>query len=102
MHRAVYNTQHWRDLPRDGDCVVSFLFGKHAGPCRGLTAHHHVDPDDPLSRTVLVCARHHRHLETALKHLDRTPTWKRCRHDHRYDHGRRECEAKLNGVASAA
>lgn len=99
MQRSVYDTQHWRDLPRDGDCAVAWLFGQAVGPCRGLTHRHHVDPDDPSSRSFQVCARHHPKLQAALRHLDDTPRWRRCPHKpgtHRYPEGKAACERLLN------
>jgi hypothetical protein len=92
-HSAVYNTQAWRELPRS-HCAVDLLLGGAAGPCAGKIHHHHVDPDDPYSRTLQVCASHHPKLHAALRSLSRRP--KRCTHQHRYDWARRECERRLN------
>lgn len=92
-HTAVYNTQRWRDLPRDY-CAVELLLGAAAGPCRGLIHHHHVDPQDPDSRTVQVCAGHHSRIHGLLNGL--VCPRRRCTHNHRYDHARRACEERLN------
>jgi len=100
MDRAAYQRQSWRDLPRDGECAVSWLFGQAAGPCSGLIHRHHVDPDDPDSRSLQVCASHHPKLQAALRHLEDKPRWRRCRHEHRYPQARAECERRLNAVAA--
>jgi hypothetical protein len=98
----VYNTAEWRELPRDGECVVAFLFGPAAGSCTdGPNHRHHVDPDDPWSRTVQVCASHHPKLEAALRSLRREPPWRRCTHEHRYPGAREACERRLNGLVTA-
>lgn len=96
-HTAVYNTQAWRDLPRDY-CVVELLLDDAAGPCRGLIHHHHVDPTDPDSRTVQVCAAHHPRIHALLRGVTSSRV-RRCTHNHRYDHARRECERRLNAAA---
>lgn len=96
-HRSVYNSQRWRELPRDY-CAASFLLGEAVGPCQGLIGHHHVDPLDPDSRTVQVCNRHHGHLHGLLNGLS-SKRERRCTHKHRYDHARRECERRLNRAA---
>lgn len=102
MHRAVYNTRIWRELPRDGECVSEFLFGDAAGPCAGLIHRHHVDPDDPYSRTYQACAAHHVAIETFLRRLrsraDRVLRRRRCRHAHRYPGAREQCERQLNAA----
>jgi hypothetical protein len=98
MDRAAYQTARWRSLPRDR-CTVEFLFGPAAGPCHGLIHRHHVDPDDPESRSLEVCAVHHPTLQAALQRLTRPAERRRCGHRHRYDHARRECEARLNRAA---
>jgi hypothetical protein len=95
MDSTVYNTRSWRSLPRDY-CVVSELLGDFAGPCRGLIHHHHVDPSDADSRTVQVCSGHHPKIHAVLKGLGRPR--RRCTHNHRYDHARRECERRLNAA----
>jgi hypothetical protein len=106
MDASVYHTSAWRELPRDGDCAVSFLFGPAVGPCRGLTHRHHVDDEDPTSRSFQVCASHHPSLQAALRVLKRheEPSWRRCPHrpgTHRYPHAREACEAALNRVIAA-
>ncbi len=93
-HTSVYNTRRWRDLPRDY-CVVSELLGDFAGPCTGLIHHHHVDPTDPDSRTIQVCASHHPKIHALLRKVT-VSTWKHCTHNHRYAHARRDCERRLN------
>ena len=97
MERSVYNRQAWRDLPRDY-CCVEFLLGPAAGACGGLIHHHHVDPTDPDSRTVQVCQRHHPKVHALLRGLS-SERVRRCTHNHRYDHARRECERRLNAAA---
>lgn len=96
MERSVYNTQSWRDLPREL-CAVSELLGEIAGPCRGLIAHHHTDPSDPDSRTVQVCNRHHQMLHTVLRAS--VPRRKTCPHHHRSRESREACERRLNQAA---
>lgn len=99
MQRESYFTREWRDLPRDGECVVAFLFGRLAGACGGTHHRHHVDPQDPESRTLEVCAHHHPKLQAAARRLDERPKWKRCPHragTHRYREGLIECERRLN------
>lgn len=95
-HTAVYNTSAWRSLPRDY-CAVSLLLDEAAGPCRGLIHHHHVDPTDPDSRTVQVCAAHHPKVHALLRTLGSSEV-RRCTHNHRYDHARRECEERMNAA----
>ena len=96
-HRSVYNRQSWRDLPRDY-CAVHELLDTAAGPCTGLIHHHHVDPLDPDSRTVQVCAGHHSRIHALLRGLGSSRP-RRCTHTHRYDWARRECERRLNRAA---
>ena len=99
MERTVYDKQEWRELPRDGECVVAFLFGEAAGECHGRIDRHHVDPPD--ERSIQVCARHHPRLEAARRHLLDPPKWKTCPHGpyvHRYAGAREACERRLNGV----
>lgn len=97
MSATSYSTRAWRELPRDGDCVVAFLFGDAVGGCRGVMHRHHVDPDDGASRSVQVCAGHHPTLQAALRTLRGGERQRRrCGHRHPYDHGRRECERHLN------
>ena len=93
MERTVYNRREWRNLPRDY-CIVDELLGAAAGPCKGLIHHHHVDPTDPDSRTVQCCAAHHATVHKVLRGLSRQR--RRCTHNHRYEHARRDCEARLN------
>ena len=98
MDQRVYNSARWRSLPRDR-CTVEFLFGPAAGPCRGRIHRHHVDPDDPESRSVEVCAAHHPTLQAALRDLTRPARRRRCNHRHRYPHAREACERELNKAA---
>ena len=100
MERAAYNTRAWRALPRDR-CIVSVLFGDAAGPCQGLIHRHHVDPDDPRSRSVPCCASHHPKLQAALRFLLRTPRRRVCRHRHMTLAAREQCERRLNRQAAA-
>ena len=95
-HTAVYNTSAWRDLPRNY-CLVGELLGDVASPCGGLIHHHHVDPTDPDSRTVQVCASHHPRIHSLLRRFDAGER-RRCTHRHRYDHARRACEERLNAA----
>ncbi len=95
MEATVYNRRAWRELPRDGDCVVSWLFGQVVGPCAGTMHRHHVDPRDPDSRSVQVCASHHPSLQAALRRMMRGP--RGCPHrpgTHRYPWALEECERK--------
>jgi hypothetical protein len=99
MERTVYDSQVWRELPRDGECVVSFLFGEAAGSCRGLIGRHHVDDSDPESRSFQVCVRHHNKVQTMLRRLLNPPKWRKCPHKpgtHRYPEGKESCERQLN------
>ena len=96
MERQAYNTRVWRDLPRDY-CVVDLLFGEAVGPCSGLIHHHHVDPEDPTSRTVQVCASHHPRVHAVLRFLER-PRVRRCPHIHRTPEAREACERRLNAA----
>lgn len=102
MDARIYNSQEWRELPRDGECVAEFLFGEAVGPCRGQTHRHHVDPQDEFSRTYQACARHHQKIHVALNHLDARPRWKRCPHIHRTRESRQACERRLNRELAAA
>jgi transposase len=97
MHTQVYNTQRWRDLPRDY-CLVGELLGDAGGPCRGLIHHHHVDPTDPDSRTVPVCNSHHGRLHGVLNRLNAAER-RRCTHRHLYPGAREACERRLNRAA---
>jgi hypothetical protein len=103
MDRPDLHTKAWRDLPRDGDCVASFVFDDAVGPCHGLIHRHHVRPGDPGSRTYQVCARHHPMVEAFLRQLrdraDRVTGYRRCPHPpgtHRYPGAREACERRLN------
>jgi len=95
MERQAYNRQRWRELPRNY-CAVSLIFGEAVGPCSGLIHHHHVDPTDPDSRTVQVCATHHPKVHAVLRSFDRR---RRCRHVHRTREAREACERRLNRAA---
>jgi hypothetical protein len=95
MHRAVYDSQRWRELPRT-ECLVSVLLDEAAGPCSGLIHRHHVDPADPFSRTVPVCAAHHAKVHSVLRRLGRV---RRCPHRHPTRAGREDCERRLNRAA---
>jgi hypothetical protein len=99
MEKTVYSRAAWRELPRDGECVVRFLFDRAAGECRGPIGRHHVDPLNPDSRTYQVCARHHNRVQATVRRLLTIPTWKRCPHKpgtHRYRSGLEACERRLN------
>ena len=96
MEKHVYDKRSFRRLPRE-QCAVSLLFGPMVGECRGLVHRHHVDPDDPDSRTIETCARHHTRLHAALRALTDSETgWKRCSHRHTTPEGRAACERRLN------
>lgn len=101
MLRSAYDRAEWRDLPRDGECAVAWLFGQAVGRCDGAQHRHHVDPEDPDSRSFQVCAAHHPKLQAALRHLDDRPRWRSCRHEHRYPGSREACERRLNGDIAA-
>ena len=99
MEKTVYDRRKWRELPRDGECAVAFLFAEAAGPCRGLITRHHVDPEDPESRSYQVCIAHHNRVQATLRRLLEPPKWKRCPHKpgtHRYKEGKEACERMLN------
>lgn len=103
MDRQTYDKRSFRNLPRER-CEVEYLFGPAIGPCKGLIALHHTDPEDPDSRLLQVCAGHHARLHTALRALltPSEPKWKTCTHIHRYPEGKAACERRLNGVDRAA
>ena len=109
MERHVYDVQRWRDLPRT-NCIIEVLFGDVAGPCGDRIDRHHIDKNDPESRTVEVCLVHHPTLEAFLDALlvgkaAAKPLWKKCPHGrgaHRYPGAREECERKLNAELAAA
>jgi hypothetical protein len=101
MTRPDLHTREWRDLPRDGECAVSFLAGDAAGRCHGLMHRHHVTPGDPSSRSYQVCARHHPMVEAFVRRLLRRdePGYRRCPHppgSHPYPGAREACERRLN------
>lgn len=101
MGATLYSTRAWRELPRDGPCVVRFLFDEAAGPCAGLMHRHHVIPGHSASRSVQVCASHHPKLEAALRLLVKPPEleWVPCPHKpgtHVYEGARESCERNLN------
>lgn len=99
MERSVYDSRAWRELPRNGECAVSFIFGEAAGPCRGRITRHHVDPEDPFSRSFQVCIAHHNRVQSTLRKLLAPPRWKRCPHKpgvHRYEGAKEACERALN------
>ena len=102
VERTAYDKRSFRSLPRE-QCAISLLFGVEVGPCRGLIARHHTDPDDPDSRTIEVCASHHSRLHAALRAL-RAPEQapRRCRHRHSTPEGRAACEARLNRDLTSA
>lgn len=97
MDTRVYSLPQWRALPRTR-CRVAELFGDAVGPCHGVIDRHHVDPDDPFSRTVEVCHRHHPQLEAALRLLTRERRRRRCYHSHRYPGAREACERRMNAA----
>lgn len=106
MADDFYLTPAWRQLrarvlTRDGyRCTVARLLG---GRCSGTLHVHHLlsrrerpelalDEDNLIS----VCAAHHPQVEALREFVRRRRGRRRCRHQHRYDHARRECEARLN------
>ena len=95
-HTAIYSTARWRELPRDY-CAVELLLGAAAGPCSGAIHRHHVDPDDPDSRTLPACAAHHSRLHAALRALERPR--RACPRKHRTRESREACERRLNRAA---
>ena len=99
-HTAVYNQKSWRDLPRDY-CIAHELLGGAVGPCNGLIHHHHVQPDDPASRTVQCCQIHHNKIHAILRGLNTHPRWRTCAHRHTSREARESCERRLNGVPSS-
>ena len=106
MERHVYDKRSFRSLPRE-HCEVAGLLGPLAGDCAGYIHRHHVDPSDPDSRTLQVCASHHSHLHAVLRALEAPErSWKRCPHPpgtHRYPGAREACERRLNqGLYRAA
>lgn len=101
----LYDSPEWRAvrdrvLARDGRrCTVGRLLG---GPCHPTLHVHHVVPvseggapfDD--DNAVTVCARHHPMLEAIRRAVlaRRERPVPKCRHNHRYDHARRECHER--------
>ncbi len=104
----LYQTAEWahaRDaaLSRDGRrCTVSRLFG---GDCHPVLHAHHVIPVSDggapyeLDNLLTACASHHPMLEAMRRYVLRKRQPRRCRHNHRYDHARRECERRLSEAA---
>lgn len=105
MERQAYDRRSWRRLPRDY-CVVADLFGPTVGECSGYIHRHHVDPEDPDSRSLTVCNSHHQRLHAALRALEAPEKgWKRCPHPpgtHRYPGAREACERRLNAGLNRA
>lgn len=103
MERTAYDKRAFRNLPRER-CVMEEIFGFE--DCLGSIHRHHVDPDDPDSRTIEVCNSHHQRLHAALRALRAPETaWKPCPHPpgtHRYPGAKEACERKLNRHLSAA
>ncbi len=98
MDRRAYDRRSFRNLPREV-CEVADLLGPLAGECRGYIHRHHVDPEDPDSRTVQVCNRHHQRLHAALRALEAPErAWRTCTHFHPYPEGKIACERRLNGL----
>jgi hypothetical protein len=99
MQKQVYDKREFRNLPRK-QCAVSLLFGETVGPCRGLIHRHHVNPEDPSSRTIEVCNSHHQRLHAALRALSAPESeWRPCPHrpgTHRYPGAKEACERALN------
>lgn len=97
MSHTVYNTSHWRSLPRTGRCVLADLL---PDACSGGLERHHVHPmsrdGDPLGETVLVCKHHHPTLEAMARKALADERWKRCHHRHPTREGREACERRLN------
>jgi hypothetical protein len=87
-----YDTAAWRSLPRTR-CIVERLLGDAAGDCAGPVHRHHVDPSDPMSRTVEVCQRHHGRLHGVLGRVNRRRV---CHHRHSSRAAREACERRLN------
>jgi hypothetical protein len=110
----VYNTLEWelarsRAISRDrGLCTVARILG---GDCSLDPLHvHHVRPVSEggapydLTNLATVCASHHpiweglrRSLVAASTPKQKTPP--RCRHFHRTDAARRECELRMTAAA---
>ena len=97
MERTAYQTRAWRELPRT-DCIVELLLGEAAGACHGVIHRHHVDPRNPDSRTVPVCASHHPKVHSILHTLRNAGERRTCTHRHPYPGGREECERRMNAA----
>lgn len=96
MERTAYDKRSFRNLPRER-CEVEYLLGPMAGVCAGHIHLHHSDPDDPDSRLIGVCNKHHQRLHAAIRALEEKPKWKTCNHNHPYPEGKEACERRLNG-----
>lgn len=104
----LYATAEWAEartaaLHRDGDrCTVARLFG---GECHPSLHVHHVVPlvdggaPFDVDNLLTACQAHHPMLEAMRRYLTRRAQPRRCRHNHRYDHARRECEQRLTRAA---
>src|SRR6188472_4206240 len=100
MASTVYDTRVWRELPRDGSCVLAPLF---PDDCEGRTHYHHVVPvsrgGDPEGPVVALCQRHHPMVEALTRRVTR---WRTCPHGpsaHRYPGAREACERRMNRAA---
>ena len=102
MDRTAYDKRAFRSLPRER-CEVEYLLGAFAGACAGKIHLHHTDPEDPNSRLIPVCNRHHQRLHAAMRALQAPERsekgWKRCTHNHPYPSGKEACERRLNGLS---
>jgi len=94
-----------RVLERDQHrCSGRFL----GGECSAVLDVHHILPrseggtDEPENLLTL-CHSHHPMLEAIRRAIlsRRKPAWRTCPHNHRYDHARRMCEERLNGLRAA-
>lgn len=92
-----------RVLERDQHrCSGRFL----GGECSAVLDVHHIVPrseggTDEDDNLLTLCHRHHPTLEAIRRAVlgRRKPIWRKCRHNHRYDHARRMCHEKLNRAA---
>jgi 5-methylcytosine-specific restriction endonuclease McrA len=110
MDATFYTSPAWQAtaaavLRRDGNaCVVARLLG---GCSASLHVHHIIpasecaDPYDP-ENCVTVCSRHHPMLDALRRHLLRPPVTGGCRHFHRTEAARLECDRLHAGVNIAA
>lgn len=104
MADSLYSSPAWAEaraaaLDRDGHrCTVARLLG---GECADRLDVHHVIPvreggawydDDNL---ITVCQSHHPMVESIRRQILHKRGVRKCPHDHRYDHARRECERRL-------